>query len=1755
MDANFSRRLRKTSMVGVLMALLTVGTVVPVFAQAACLEWIPPMLLNTSNFGDNGGATERSLALDTITWGNKHLLFSNTGNNLHVWNISDPHDPHDVTLGKFNVPSFGDRDFNAFALSICDDCRYGILGYAEQGVVLFDMGTGTNPILTTYLRYYEVVSYGFATFKWGGKQYMLAPGFGANCGLAGSGSALYELNGIRENERTVIECVDQGSTRGQFVKAYTVLGADGTYLYLFDAPGSTGDKGSIYKVTSGGTGPHLTYLGTPFEAYTSRKRGVRIDHANSMMAVAQGKEVRIWDIAVPDQPALLHEWQPKYPIVFNTVDIQYPFLTTAQTGASQPIKVYNISVPTNPEELDPDFWDPDKSWNSYNWENSFDFEFGNDGTTFFFARKSILQAVDAADCGPNSPPVADVMISPQPAYPGDENPKVTVANAAVGVWTRSALWIEDDGGQVVLGSTQLSSQTPDELEFVIPATIPSWRRYFAKVAVESDAWPFNPQAPGDQLKTREITIDRADLVQIDIPASVLLGDQVQLNATTNGPWDMLVWTVTPPDGVPVEYILEDPEQVPPTITFNNASDTWSVAVRADFLHEQEGGGANYSTSASTTVNVKSVVASFFVDPSSPKTTDSIILDASATRPTTNVDYRWTITGATNYSQCGNTKACVIPAGTLNPGSHTVELEATNSTDGKKDTVNTGVYVADGTINLDFTATPSSPNIGQRLSFEITGVSGTLQQATWNFGGPPCSPTYSQNYTCNPTFISCNITDYDYSTAGTKNVWLTVKVDGTTYGPVGKTVTVQNSGTCGSSCTYSVSPTSKSVLAAGGSGSFSVVTNSGCTWSASPSESWVNITSGSSGNGSGTVSYTVTANTGAARSAWIVVEGRYHTIDQAAAGTTAVDFSISNETPEVGESVMLTVLGSSIPVRWDFGGTDCDGSSQILNCPAGFEYLCKEVTWSWAEPGVKTIAYTSEEGVKQKTITVQSGGSCPQDCEADGPPQADFTIDPNPAEVGQEVTFSYTEGAAARNPIRVEAQTLAAGDFSWNPASPEIGQQVGFTLDGYGGTITQATWSFGGTPCGTQYQQSYVCTPSTFNDCKRAVYAYADSGAKSVSVQVTGSSGTANGSDTVTVQNSGTCGGGTPACSWSISPTARSIGAAGATGSVSVSTTAGCDWTAISNNTSWLHLTGSTAGSSSGSVSYTADANSGGARIGTLRVAGKTFTLNQAAADPGGTGGGDAATDWQWTVKLDNQTVATSTQSSFNYAFEHPGTYIVSLIASNCAGSDSLSREFTVYEIIQPSTYVVPAAAHSTGQGDTTWRTDLRLYNPGSEEFDVKLEFLPEAKDNTGPVPFLEFSLPSRGTKVIDDVLPRLPGLGSGDSKGALRFSYDGGDGMAPVIMSRTYNDTDYGTYGQYVPAVPVMPVEGDKLFLTGLVQNAFYRTNVGLANLTDTTALAVKVCVMDEAGQDLGSYTLGIPANSSVQVVNAARAAGVTKDLDSFSVRVETNGAQLFTYGSVVDDSTGDSVLYTPSPMAQAAVYLPGVAQIQGAFDTDRNTDITFLNTTDQSLNAVVTYVPETPLDFEYGWLQPLGPGMSFSFERVLEWLTNEPDLNTKGYFKIAPSEPGGLVPLVASRTYNLTDDGTYGQTLAAFSIDHLIAEGNRASIPGVENNIDFRTNLGLVNTSDTDEAKVDIVVYDGFGDEIARIPDYPLAPEQFVQFNLFAAVDMGTLPVTASVEIEVNEGGPVAAYASVIDNRTQDPIEIPAIVLPEMPQ
>ncbi len=95
---------------------------------------------------------------------------------------------------------------------------------------------------------------------------------------------------------------------------------------------------------------------------------------------------------------------------------------------------------------------------------------------------------------------------------------------------------------------------------------------------------------------------------------------------------------------------------------------------------------------------------------------------------------------------------------------------------------------------------------------------------------------------------------------------------------GKTFTVTQEGTA---CTYSISPSSRSIDASGGTGSVAVTAGSNCAWTATSNAAWITITSGAGGTGNGTVSYTVAANDAAtSRSGTMTIAEKTFTVTQA-----------------------------------------------------------------------------------------------------------------------------------------------------------------------------------------------------------------------------------------------------------------------------------------------------------------------------------------------------------------------------------------------------------------------------------------------------------------------------------------------------------------------------------------------------------------------------------------------------------------------------------------------------------------------------------------------------------------------------------------------------------------------------------------------------------------------------------------------------------------------------------------------------------
>ena len=108
---------------------------------------------------------------------------------------------------------------------------------------------------------------------------------------------------------------------------------------------------------------------------------------------------------------------------------------------------------------------------------------------------------------------------------------------------------------------------------------------------------------------------------------------------------------------------------------------------------------------------------------------------------------------------------------------------------------------------------------------------------------------------------------------------------------GQTYAVTQAGST-SGCTYSISPSSQSFTADGGTATIVVTADAGCAWIATSSVPWIVVVSGPSGTGTGSVSFQVAPNFGADRTAILTIAGNFFVVRQTTAGALGCTFTLT-----------------------------------------------------------------------------------------------------------------------------------------------------------------------------------------------------------------------------------------------------------------------------------------------------------------------------------------------------------------------------------------------------------------------------------------------------------------------------------------------------------------------------------------------------------------------------------------------------------------------------------------------------------------------------------------------------------------------------------------------------------------------------------------------------------------------------------------------------------------------------------------------
>lgn len=506
-----------------------------------------------------------------------------------------------------------------------------------------------------------------------------------------------------------------------------------------------------------------------------------------------------------------------------------------------------------------------------------------------------------------------------------------------------------------------------------------------------------------------------------------------------------------------------------------------------------------------------------------------------------------------------------------------------------------------------------------------------------------------------------------------------------------------------------------------------------------------------------------------------------------------------------------------------------------------------------------------------------------------------------------------------------------------------------------------------------------------------------------------------------------------------------------------------------------------------------------------------------------------ATAWQWSFGDG----ATSTLQNPRYRYRTPGTYRVSLVASNAGGSSTRSREIVISAAIGSFESLVPVSAQTAGAGGTDWRTELTIFNAGSTAANVDITFVPSA----GGMAQLRQTSISAGTSVtFFNALRDLYGIGSG--AGALTIASRSVFETPNLrISSRTFTDSASGTYGQFVPDVAKINAT---TYLTALESNASYRTNIGLVNRSSAPA-TVTLSLFEANGAQLGGASMTLGASSFQQsAVTALFPQLAGRSLSGMSLRAQADRPDaVAVYASTIDNRTQDPI-YQPAVAATSGSHLtiPAVGRTAGAGSTFWRSDVALFNPSTVTQTLSIAFLPQGT-DNRNAPVRTLTlqAGTTTMIPDILTWLGAG---NGSGALRLEWN--GGSGPVVTSRTYTgRSDGGTYGQSIDPFED---AAAGTSSIVTGLRSDSQFRSNAGFVNAS-TAALNVRVVLLNDRGFELGSAV-IGLAPRSQMQASLatlFPSINVATLG-HVTIRSEADRSG-LFTYASVVDNISGDPIFI----------
>lgn len=507
------------------------------------------------------------------------------------------------------------------------------------------------------------------------------------------------------------------------------------------------------------------------------------------------------------------------------------------------------------------------------------------------------------------------------------------------------------------------------------------------------------------------------------------------------------------------------------------------------------------------------------------------------------------------------------------------------------------------------------------------------------------------------------------------------------------------------------------------------------------------------------------------------------------------------------------------------------------------------------------------------------------------------------------------------------------------------------------------------------------------------------------------------------------------------------------------------------------------------------------------------------------------------IHVDVDRVAEGEPFVFNSGASLDGGEVI--ISPGVGGGGDVIQEWGVVRASLRQHLVLPGVARLNGAFDSRWLTDVTIYNPlaTTQTVDIRFIALGEPVVQASAVRQQTITLQPREIRFIPDVLHSLFAINDGG--GALHFLPASGIN----VVGRTYSHKGEGggTFGFGMQAIDLFNAAGPRFPVTfaGAFPGQNFRTNV---LLTDTSGVGTEAALLAYGVTGpIGSSTKTIdaPPGGVLQFNGMARTLGLlSRDAGGLVVQ-PTRGTAIATVVAI-DNRTNDPTYFPPDlPASDQVRAIPVIGHVDGANGSHFRSDVYLFNPT-----SVVTTVT---LEAKQ-WNSPAVKVTNFTLlpreARVvadaLPTLFQMTGLARLRYW----SNTQGDGVRVTSRTYTIDEhDATYGSLIPPLNNFQIAGPGDSLEILGVTGSNGFRTNLGLVELSPSTqfgEVNVRVRVLDEMMNELDTFP-VTVARAGGMQINdLFGSRGI-VPPEAAMLQVQVLDGGLIGAYATLVDNITND--------------